>query len=213
MKKIVAVMPIKTNNERLPGKNIRMLGGKPLMQYELDELIKTGLSDIYVYCSDDTIKNYLPSKVNFLKRDSSLDLPTSNFSQIFDSFMDIVDADIYIYAHATAPFISSKTILECLDKVENEGYDSAFCATKIQDFLWCDGEPMNFNASNLPRSQDLKIIHRETSGIYIFTKDMYKKYHRRIGMKPFIKEVGYKESVDINNFEDFELAKVLLDIK
>lgn len=41
--KIVAIMPIKLINERCSGKNTRMLGGKPLLQYELDSLKKTGL--------------------------------------------------------------------------------------------------------------------------------------------------------------------------
>ena len=40
MPKIVAVMPIKLNNERLPGKNTKILGDKPLLRYELDTLLK-----------------------------------------------------------------------------------------------------------------------------------------------------------------------------
>ena len=40
MPKIVAVMPIKMNNERLPGKNTKILGDKPLLRYELDTLLK-----------------------------------------------------------------------------------------------------------------------------------------------------------------------------
>lgn len=43
--KVVAIMPIKLKNERCPGKNTRMLGGKPLLQYELDNLKKTELCD------------------------------------------------------------------------------------------------------------------------------------------------------------------------
>ena len=36
--KIVAIMPIKLNNERLPGKNTKLLGNVPLMDYELESL-------------------------------------------------------------------------------------------------------------------------------------------------------------------------------
>ena len=71
----------------------------------------------------------------------------------------------------------------------------------------------SFDATNLPRSQDLKPIFRETSGVYVISKDMYKKLGRRVGDKPFIKEVSFKESVDINNPEDFDLAQVLLNIE
>ena len=206
-------MPIKLNNERLPGKNIKILGEKPLLQHELDSLLEIGLLDsINVYCSNDGVIPYLPAGINFIKRPAFLDLPSSNFTQIFESFMGTVDADIYVYAHATAPFITADTMRQCIEAVRSGQYDSAFCASKIQDYLWQDGEPMNFDATNVPRSQDLQPIYRETSGVYVFTKDAFLKCHRRIGKRPFVKEVSFKEAVDINNPEDFQLAEVLVNI-
>lgn len=208
--KVVAIMPIKLNNERLPGKNTKDLGGKPLIQYQLEELLKVkSIDEIHVYCSDKAICNYLPEGVHFLLRDKELDLPTSNFNQIFESFMEQIDADIYVYAHATAPFVTSDTTEICIEKVKSGEYDSAFTATVIQDYLWMDGKPMNFDAKNLPRSQDLKPIYRETSGVYVYSKEQYVKNHRRIGNAPYIKTVSFKESIDINNPEDFELAKIM----
>lgn len=212
--KIVAIMPIKLQNERCPGKNTRMLGKKPLLQYELDSLKCTGLCDsVNVYCSDEAVIQYLPEGVKFVKRPDYLDLPTSNFSQIFDSFMSTIDADIYVYAHATAPFITVETMRECVEAVKSGEFDSAFCAIKLQDYLWQDGEPLNFDSSNLPRTQDLKPIYQETSGVYVFTKEMYLKYRRRVGKKPFIKEVSFKEAVDIDYPDDFELAEALVDVQ
>ena len=210
--KIIAIMPIKLVNERCPGKNTKMLGNKPLLQYELDNLKKTGLCDeIVVYCSSEEVIPYLPREVSFLKRSVELDLPTSNFNQIFTSFIAEKDADIYVYAHATAPFITVKTMEECIESVKSGKYDSAFCAEKIQSFLWEDGNPLNFETSNLPRTQDLKPIYKETSGIYVFKKDVFVKYKRRIGVKPYIKCVSLKEAVDIDNPEDFELAEALVN--
>lgn len=211
--KIVALMPIKLNNERLPGKNTKLLGDKPLIHYALNSLIQAkGIDDVFVYCSSDEIKQYLPEGATYLQRPKELDLPTSNFNQIFDSFSSTVDADIYVFAHATAPFITTQSIEECLEQVLSGRFDSAFTAVKIQDFLWKDGRPMNFDARNLPRSQDLEPIYRETSGVYVFTKEQYLKNHRRIGDKPYIKEVDFKESIDINNPEDFDLAEIMLNV-
>lgn len=208
--KISAVIPIKLNNERLPGKNTKSLGGKPLIHYIQETLLKSGLiDDIYVFCSDNKIKEYLLSGVEFLIRDKCLDLPTSNFTQIFTNFKEHITADIYVYAHATAPYVTVKTVNDCINAVLSGKYDSAFCASKIQDFLWQDNTPLNFDPSNLPRSQDLNPIYRETSGIYVYTKDVFENYHRRVGEIPFIKEVSFRESVDINNPEDFELAEIL----
>ena len=212
--KIVAIMPIKLKNERCPGKNTRLLGDKPLLQHELDSLKATGLCDsINVYCSSEEVVPFLPDGVNFIKRPEVLDLPTSNFSQIFETFMNTVDADIYVYAHATAPFIKRETMEQCINAVKSGEYDSAFCALKLQDYLWQDGEPLNFDATNVPRTQDLTPIYQETSGVYVFTKEVFEKKHRRIGDHPYVSEVSFKEAVDIDNPEDFTLAEKIVDLE
>ena len=212
--KTTAVIPIKLQNERLPGKNTKLLGDKPLIHYIQESLLASdGIDEIYTYCSNPEITEYLLSGVRFLKRDEILDLPTSNFTQIFSSFMSDVDSDIYVYAHATAPFVTVHTINECISVVKSGQNDSAFCSVKIQDYLWQDNKPLNFDACNLPRSQDIKPIYRETSGVYVFTKEVFQKYKRRIGENPYIKEVSFRESVDINNPEDFALAEVMLNVK
>lgn len=211
MNKIVGIMPIKLNNERLPGKNTKLLKGTPLLQYGLNTLIQSKwLNQVYVFCSNDSIQKYLPEEIQFLGRPAYLDLPTSNFTQIFEEFCKIIEADIYVYAHATAPFITKDTIEQCIEAVVSGEYDSAFTATKIQDFLWQDGKPLNFAKDNLPRSQDLNPIYRETSGIYVFKREVFQFYRARIGEHPFIKEVGFREAIDINTLQDFELAERML---
>lgn len=212
--KVAAIMPIKLKNERCPGKNTKILGNKPLLQWELDSLKETELCDsISVYCSSEDIVPFLPADVNFVKRPEYLDLPTSNFTQIFETFIEKENADIYVYAHATAPFINVDTMKQCISAVKEGEYDSAFCALKMQDYLWQEGKPLNFDAQNLPRTQDLIPIYQETSGIYVFTKEVFLKYHRRIGENPYIKEVNFKEAVDIDNPDDFILAEKLVEVE
>ncbi|MCI8548738.1 MAG: acylneuraminate cytidylyltransferase [Bacilli bacterium] len=210
--KVVAVVPVKTNNERLPGKNTRPLGKIPLIQYCLDTLLQVEeISELYVYCSDDSIERFLPYKIKFLSRSRELDKTDTNFTQIFDSFIEKVDADIYVYAHATAPFVKTETIRKEICAVMSGDFDSAFCAEKIQDFLWKDGTALNFDASNIPRSQDLPIIWRETSGVYVLCKSVFTDLHKRVGNKPYIAQVTKKEAVDINTYEDFRLAEMFLE--
>ena len=207
---VTAIMPIKLKNERCPGKNTRLLGQKPLLHYELDTLKESGLcSSINVYCSSDDIVPFLPEGVNFVKRPEFLDLPSSNFTQIFSEFMAGHDSDIYVYAHATAPYITLDSVRACITAVTSGEYDSAFCALKLQDYLWQDGQPLNFDPANLPRTQDLKPIYQETSGIYVFTREVFAEHRRRIGSRPFIREVSFREAVDIDTPEDFRLAEIL----
>ncbi len=205
-------MPIKLNNERLPGKNTKLLGDRPLLQYALRNLEAVGeLEEIYVYCSDRSIVEYLTPRAVFLQRPKSLDEPTSNFTQIFEMFKQEVEADVYLYAHATAPFVTADTIRKVVQKVLQGGFDSAFTAEKIQDFLWKDREPLNFDGTNVPRSQDIEPIYRESSGVYTFTKEVFERYHRRIGKRACPVEISRKELVDINDPSDFKLAELYLN--
>lgn len=211
MPKVVSVIPIKLKNERLENKNIKILGNKPLLHYIQETLSQVPLiSEKYVYCSDESVCPYLEGDMIYLPRPDFLDKNTTNFTQIFEEFYKTVDAEIYVYTHATAPFIQNETVVDCIERVLTGNYDSAFTAVKIQDYLWKDGKAWNFDAANIPRSQDLEILYRETSGVYVFTREVFERYHRRVGMHPYIKEVSYREAVDINTQEDFELAEKLL---
>ena len=120
--KTVAVVPIKMNNERLPGKNTKCFdNGEPLIKYVLSSLSKVkNIDEIYVFCSNETICEYLPENVKYLKREEWLDLSSTSITDVLTSFADNVDADIYVLSHATAPFISSESIEKALQQF-NQG--------------------------------------------------------------------------------------------
>ena len=72
--KVVAFVPIRLNSKRVVGKNLKLLGEKPLLHYILETLTKVAsLDKVYVYCSQEEIIPYLPEGVKFLKRSTSLD--------------------------------------------------------------------------------------------------------------------------------------------
>ena len=206
--KTVAFVPIKLNNERLPGKNIKKFSnGVPLITYILNTLIHIKeIDEVYVYCSSDEICNYLPEKIKYLKRDARLDLSTTPFNEVLTSFANDVDADIYVLTHATAPFISESSIVKGIRAVQSGEYDSALAVEKLQEFLWKNNHPINYDVDCIPRTQDLEPYYKETCGMYIYNCDTIKNKKRRIGDKPFLIEVSQFEAVDINTYDDFEMA-------
>ena len=208
--KIVALIPVKLNNERLPGKNLKAFdNGKPLIHYILTTLSKVDKCDkIYVYCSSEQIKEYLPDNVVFMKRDPVLDRPDCNSIDISKQFCQSVDADIYIYTHATAPFITPESIDKGLDAVVSGDHDSAFSVTKNFSFLWVDGKP-NYNLEHLPRTQDLKPFYIESCGFWIYTRELIQKHSRRIGFNPAMITVSSIEALDIDEKIDFDIANAV----
>lgn len=202
---------MKLNNKRLPQKNTKSFtNGKPLCWYILSTLTKISeIDEIYVYCSNPDIREYIPDGVKYLERSVTLDQDTTKMNEVLQCFADEVEADIYVMTHTTAPFIKPESIRKGLDAVSSGKFDSSFAAKKLQDFIWKDGNPYNYSLDSIPRTQDLPVMYQETSGFYIYKKDIITQMNRRIGNKPYIVEVGEIESVDIDETEDFVIADAI----
>lgn len=213
--KTVAVVPMKLNNRRLPQKNTKMFtNGKPLCQYILNTLLTVkGVDEVYVYCSNPDIQEFIPEGVKYLCRSTSLDQDTTKMNEVLQSFAADVPADIYVMTHVTSPFISKESIEKGIEAVKSNRYDSAFAAKKTQEFLWKDGKPFNYELNAIPRSQDLPVLYEETSGFYIYRSEIMTKFNRRIGENPFVVEVGKIEGIDINEEEDFMIADAIYSLK
>lgn len=210
--KIVAFATIKMNSERVPHKNIRQIGSRPLCYHILNTALQVEeIDNVYVYCSDQAIIDYIPLQCEFLEREKWLDGNEVRARDTYTAFIQDVDADIYIALCTTSPFTQKDTLQNALRKVLYDGYDSAFTAKKIQTFTWYEGRPLNYDICNVPRTQDIEPIYIETSAFFIFTKEMWSDYGRRIGFHPYVQEVGEIESVDIDTMEDLRFAQILAE--
>lgn len=206
--KTVALVPVKLNNERLPRKNIKELSdGTPLIHLLLQNLVKCSeIDEIYVYCSDEKIKEYIPENIYLKKRDKKYDAADADVNDMFYRFSTEVESDLYVLAHVTSPFQTAKTIDEGIRVVKSGEYDSAIAVKKMQEFLWKDGKPLNYNTKIIPRTQDLDTYFVETTGLYIYTKNVIQTMRSRIGAHPYMLCVNPIEAIDINNPIDFEIA-------
>ncbi len=209
--KVVAMIPIKLGSERVPKKNIRpFFDGTPLIHFIQKICLQSKkIDEIYVYCSDESIKPYILPGVKFLKRPNFLDLNSANCNSIIAEFIKEVDADIYLATHATAPFANADSMDICIEKVMSGYYDSAFCAEAVKSFLWKDGKPLNFDVQNFPRTQDLPQIYSEADEAYVFLKETFMKYGRRVGDNPYIHEIDKIEGIDIDYPMDFDIANAV----
>ncbi|MDR1769708.1 MAG: CMP-N-acetylneuraminic acid synthetase [Hungatella sp.] len=212
--KTTIFMPIKLNNERTPGKNIKKFDdGTPLLQVPLNTALqakKSGEVDrIVVFCSKEEVKEYIPDGVEFIKRPDYLDMQSTKCGDIIEAFLKMVDSDLYVMYHATSPFITEEHLVDCINAVKSGKYDSAFAAKKLQSFMWYDSKPLNFSLGCAPRTQDMKPYYCELSSPYVFTKKVFEKYHGRTGKNPYICECSEIEAIDIDYPEDFVLANAV----
>ncbi len=207
----VAFVPMKLNNERLPGKNtLPFADGRPLFHSILRQLAcVTQIQKIYVYCSDPSIRELLPPGVELVLRSDSLDASTTKINEVIQAFAKDVEADTYVMAHATAPFLSAGSISRMAQSVAIGAHDSAISVLAIREFLWRQSQPLNYDPTNIPRTQDLEEIWAETSGAWVFGKALALQ-GRRVGENPALIEVSKIEAMDINEAGDFVIAQAVL---
>lgn len=217
--KIVALLPMKANSERVKGKNFKILNDKPLFKWILDTLISISLIDKIVINTDARIileENGLFSNDRLIIRDRKSELVGDfvSMNSIISDDINNIDSDIYLMTHTTNPFLSSKSILKALDlyqtKKKLNSIDSLFTVNSFQSrFYTKDCKPINHDPNNLIRTQDLEPWYEENSNLYIFSKESFNTVNARIGKNPIIFETPRFESFDIDNQDDWVLAELV----
>lgn len=216
-KKIVALLPMKANSERVKGKNFRPLAGKPLFQWILDALLS--VDDISCVVINTDAKEILmenglveSDRVIIRQRKSDLCGDFVSMNLILADDIEAVEADAYLMTHTTNPLISSETIKRALKEYENglPKYDSLFSVNKIQTrFYRADMSPVNHNPDELVRTQDLEPWFEENSCLYMFSRESFSKTSARIGKAPQIFVTPPLESIDIDEPEDWAMAEAV----
>lgn len=206
-------IPIKTNSERVPGKNFRIICGKKLYEYIIENAIKAEVfDDIYIDTNSQEIKNYLVEKeCKVIERVPELAQRTANGNDLIVHRYNVFPQyDFYFQLFATAPFLSPRSIKECFEMLTlSEEYDSCFTVKEHYGFFWINDNPVNYRPNILPRSQDLTPMFEETTGLYGISGDSIKRYKCRIGRKPYMYLVNEIEAIDINTEYDFAIAEIV----
>lgn len=207
---VVAFTPIRLNSKRLPNKNLLMLGGKPLLNWAVEAVDRLGIRNFIYTSQPEKLKPYLDSgHVELAMRSISLDADDVKGHDIYDAFVNEHPADVYILYHVTSPFVHTWYFETALQAIE-AGYDSAFSVQEHRTFAHWNGKALNY-FTPLPRTQDLKPVYTMTSGFFVFTRQVWEKFHCRIGVKHKKVIVDQKAAIDIDYQEDFLIATALLN--
>ena len=214
-KKIAALLPLKANSERIPGKNFKNIAGKPLFRWMLDTLLAVPEIDSVIINTDATDQLLLAglddSQVLLRERPAELCGDFVSMNDIIRNDIDNSDFDIYLMTHVTNPLISTETVYKAISAFHKQDASSLFSVNRFQTrFYSKDGSPINHDPENLIRTQDLEPWYEENSCIYLFTRDSFFKHNARIGSNPIMFETPKFESADIDEPEDWMIAEALL---
>jgi CMP-N-acetylneuraminic acid synthetase len=217
MKKIIALVPMRHDSERVPGKNYRLLAGKPLYHYILTTLLSCPeISQVVVDTDSPKIIAGLEKsfpQVLVLERPENLRSGDIPMNEVLIHTTEQIDADFYLQTHSTNPLLKSSTISAAIDKFLDNypSFDSLFSVTRLQTRLYdSEGRAVNHNPSVLLRTQDLPTIYEENSCLYLFTREMLIKRRNRVGDRPLMFVINAQEAWDIDDELDFSIVEFLI---
>tara|TARA_R110001599_G_scaffold59263_1_gene164376 strand:+ start:8172 stop:9311 length:1140 start_codon:yes stop_codon:yes gene_type:complete len=217
MSKIVAMIPARMGSKRIPKKNIRLLNGKPLIEYAIDAVKEADCFDeIWVNSEADVIEKIaLDNDVRFYRRPEYYASDTASNDEFAEDFFRNVDTDIVIQILPTSPFISPEEIREFVQKFIYDGLDTLISMIDVQIESIYKNKPINFNQKKItPPSQTLEPIKAYGCSLMGWRRENYLKniekygaaYHGGDGKIEFFTLKGYS-TIDIDNEEEFQLAE------
>ncbi|MEW6085633.1 MAG: acylneuraminate cytidylyltransferase family protein [Chloroflexota bacterium] len=214
---IVALVPMRHHSQRVPGKNYRVLAGKPLFHHIIETLLAVPEINQIVVDTDsdeviDGLKRHFPS-VKIVNRPESLRADDVPMNEILIHDTGLFPADFYLQTHSTNPMLKPESISKAIQFLlaNYPDKDSLFSVTRLQTRLYDrHGNALNHNPKELIQTQDLPPVYEENSCIYIFTRENLLAKRHRISDRPLMFEIDADEAWDIDEELDFAICDFLL---
>jgi CMP-N-acetylneuraminic acid synthetase len=217
MIKIAALVPIRHHSQRVPGKNYRILDGRPLFHHIIESLLACPEIDQVVVDTNsppvlEGLRESFP-KVQILERPEHLSGDRVPMNEILAYDTSQVEADFYLQTHTTNPLLTSHTISRAIGEFSERypAYDSLFSVTRMQTRLWDQlGRAINHNPAVLLQTQDLPPVYEENSCLYLFSRQTLIASRNRLGQRPWMFEIEASEAWDIDEEIDFDMVEFLI---
>jgi len=218
MTRVVALLPMRHDSERVPGKNHRPFAGVPLYHHVVRALLGSGRVDEVVI---DTDSPFIAEDARQFDRVRTIPRPEHllgghvAMNDVLLHDVGQVDADLYLQTHSTNPLLRPGTIAGAVDAfLASPEHDSLLSVTALQTRLyWPDGRPINHDPGVLLRTQDLPPVLEENSCLYLFSKATLEQRLNRIGERPLFFEIDAEEATDIDVELDFRVAEAIYELR
>jgi CMP-N,N'-diacetyllegionaminic acid synthase len=219
---IIALIPARGGSKAIPRKNIRLLGGKPLIAHTIEHAqLASSVGRVIVSTDDPQVENVAREwGAEVIKRRAEIsgDSATSE-SALLDALDQLVQTESYspdlvVFLQCTSPIRRSDDIDRAVETLIVEQADSLLSVVPSHAFLWriANGQALSFNYDyhHRPRRQDWCLEYKENGSIYVFKPWVLRESNNRLGGKIAIHVMEETSAQDIDTLEDLELCECLM---
>lgn len=224
---VVGIIPARSGSKRLPGKNTKLLAGKPLIQWTIEAALESRCIDIPLVTSDSEtvigLANSLGNLAPFV-RPGDLASDTATSFDVANHAIELIEhrgqpLEYVVFLQPTSPLRTAAHIDEAFERFLQSGANSLVSVCECEkNPLWTASLSASGTLSFLgdelalqKRGQDLPKFYSLNGAIYIISTAIFREKQALIDAANCVAYIMSMEcSVDIDTINDFRYAETLL---
>lgn len=221
MSEVVAIIPARGGSKGIARKNLRRVGGVPLVARAVDAAQRCAAVDRVVVTTDDADIAAVAAEwgAEIVERPVRLaDDGASSESALLHAMAELetrgVEVGVIAFLQPTSPFIDVDALADAVQLVRSRRRDSVFSAIETYGFLWEKGvggaaEAVNHDMDVRPRRQDRDPHYLETGAFYVMRAAGFRASGHRFFGSVGIAEVEPRTAIEIDTTDELEVARAL----
>lgn len=212
--KLIAMIPARLGSKRIPKKNLRYLGDKPLIQYPIDLALQMKEFDsVWVNTESEELGKVIEKMgAKFHKRPEEFSADNCTNREFTYHFMCNHECDYVIMVNPTSPLLRKETMERFIQFVNEHDYDTILSTISDKAETFYQGKPINFDINNKVNSQMLKPVERTVWALTAWKRTTFMELEQQgicpvFGGKLGTFSIPKDESCDLDTEEDWRIAE------
>jgi len=220
--KVIVVIPARGGSKGIPGKNIRVLAGVPLIVHSIRHALQSQLvSDTYVTTDDDEIAGISTAAgAKVIRRpDEYADDKATSESALIHALNTLEERgeglpDLVVFLQCTSPIRRGDDIDNAINLYREQGADSLLSVVENHRFFWSEyrgtWRSVNYDYSNRQRRQDFAASYMENGSIYISRAAGLRENNNRLFGRIAAYVMGAETMYEIDEELDFTVIEAVM---
>lgn len=212
---ILVVIPARGGSKGIPRKNIRLMNGKPLIFYSINNGKNcNNINDVVVTSDDNEIISVAKSLgCDIIERDKSLAEDEVTLDPVIYDAVQKMESfknrkyDVIVTLQATSPLLKQSTLEDALNKFLNSNIDTMISVVNKPHLSWGKNKSGFFPCYKERLNRQMLPDNYLETGAFLISKRECVKKNSRIGNKVSVYEMPENESIDIDSTQDWIICE------
>ncbi|MCH9647235.1 MAG: acylneuraminate cytidylyltransferase family protein [Deltaproteobacteria bacterium] len=222
---ILALIPARGGSKGIPGKNVHLVAGKPLVAHSIEQARQASAVDRVVVSTDDQVIAGVASEygAEVVHRPVDISGDEASSESALVHALDHLEQeegyvpDLVLFLQATSPLRQPEDIARAIETLHREGADSLFSACPVHGFVWrlnAQGlSSVSYDFERRQRRQDLGEDLLENGSIYLFKPWVLRRHGNRLGGRIAVHRMDPLDSFQIDEPEDLPRMEQLFQLR